>query len=584
MPPGRRPREVRVGSLEASWDGGLRWVRFDGVEVLRGILLTARDADWQTLQPEIRRLQIVADADTFAIGFDVGFRGDRFGVDGRVAFEGDRRGRIEARFTARVVAKSVVQRLGLIVLHPAGVAGRPFQATRPSDVALGVFPMLVTAERFATGYRALTWEAADGLTASLAFAGDLWETEDQRAWTDASFKSYSPPLSRPHPVTLAAGATFETAIQMAVERTAGATVTTPRRRRRMSARVTVRDETIGPLPAIGLEWSQPLECDEVARLRELGPAHFRVILDRDHDDWRSDLDLAALDAAAVGTALQLEVVGFATGEARIALADALSALHVPVVDALAFGTADDAGLVTTEGTHVGELRRRLVAVVPDIVVGGGSRANYAELAAASLPFESLDAVAFAVTPQIHATDAATVIENLTTLAVLMHSAAALGGGRPLDILCSFRPRFDAYADPPERGLAQTRFDDRLAGDLGSAWLIGTLAGILAGVLNRVTVLEASGFGGVLTSDDLVATLAAVLAMRGTHVLRVETTDGFAALALRSDDRLRVIIANLRARATTVAVALPSGWSALDDATGRVDLAPLGHRVIDAAAV
>jgi hypothetical protein len=42
-PAGGRPRRLRIGRTEATWDGGgSAWIRVDGVEVLRGILLTAR--------------------------------------------------------------------------------------------------------------------------------------------------------------------------------------------------------------------------------------------------------------------------------------------------------------------------------------------------------------------------------------------------------------------------------------------------------------------------------------------------------------------------------------------------------------
>ncbi len=211
----------------------------------------------------------------------------------------------------------------------------------------------------------------------------------------------------------------------------------------------------------------------------------------------------------------------------------------PIVGALAFGTTDDAGLVTTDGSEVAALRDRLRQVLPDLVVGGGSRVGYAELATADLPIGDLERVAFAVTPQMHATDPATIIENLSTLPVLMRSAAALSD-RPIDVLGTLRPRFDGYATPPGRRLAPTRIDDRLAGDLGQVWLIGTLAGVLPATPARVTVLEATGPAGVLLTDDgrdgsggLAAILGAVLSMGEAQVVEVETTPGCTALAIRS---------------------------------------------------
>ena len=39
----------------------------------------------------------------------------------------------------------------------------------------------------------------------IRFEGDLWEMEDQRNWTDASYKTYSTPLRPPYPVEIREG-------------------------------------------------------------------------------------------------------------------------------------------------------------------------------------------------------------------------------------------------------------------------------------------------------------------------------------------------------------------------------------------
>ena len=137
----------------ATFDGGgLRWIRVDGVEVLRGILLTARDADWRTLVPDIRGLVVTKGADAFSLDFEARFRGEGLAVDARVAYRGDAAGRTEALFDGRVVEDSVVQRLGLVVLHPADASGRPFEAFDDAgEVSLrGSFPELVSPERVPT--------------------------------------------------------------------------------------------------------------------------------------------------------------------------------------------------------------------------------------------------------------------------------------------------------------------------------------------------------------------------------------------------------------------------------------------------
>ncbi len=59
----------------------------------------------------------------------------------------------------------------------------------------------ISSARIATGYRALSYSVgATRLT--IEFEGGLFEMEDQRNWTDNTFKSYTPPLSDPRPLHL----------------------------------------------------------------------------------------------------------------------------------------------------------------------------------------------------------------------------------------------------------------------------------------------------------------------------------------------------------------------------------------------
>ena len=273
MPSGGRPRRLRVGPLEATWErGGLRWITVDGTEIIRGIQLTARDADWRTLtagddrSAHRRRRRVLLDHVRRALAGRA--------IRSRWAcccWRATSRAEIEARLSARIGSASVVQRLGLVVLHPATVAGRPFEASGDVGETRGVFPVLVSADRFASEIRSLRWEPSDGLRAALRFDGEPWETEDQRAWTDASFKSYAPPLSRPHPVTLPAGSMIDTAVRLDVTRAGGPHGRIPSRRRPALRRVRVRDASVASLPPIGFGWSGPLGTDEAERLRALAP-------------------------------------------------------------------------------------------------------------------------------------------------------------------------------------------------------------------------------------------------------------------------------------------------------------------------
>ncbi len=66
-------------------------------------------------------------------------------------------------------------------------------------------------------------DTPSGVEADVRFEGDLFEMEDQRNWTDASFKTYCTPLRNPYPVRLEAGATVHQAIHLRLN-TSGAPI------------------------------------------------------------------------------------------------------------------------------------------------------------------------------------------------------------------------------------------------------------------------------------------------------------------------------------------------------------------------
>ena len=48
----------------------------------------------------------------------------------------------------------------------------------------------------------------------MRFAGDVFEMEDQRNWTDASYKTYCTPLALPFPVEIPEGARISQSVTL----------------------------------------------------------------------------------------------------------------------------------------------------------------------------------------------------------------------------------------------------------------------------------------------------------------------------------------------------------------------------------
>ena len=78
------------------------------------------------------------------------------------------------------------------------------------------FPELIDPVQPFMDLRALTHAFAPGLAVTCRMEGDTFEMEDQRNWTDASYKTYVRPLALPWPYTLAAGERLRQRVALSV--------------------------------------------------------------------------------------------------------------------------------------------------------------------------------------------------------------------------------------------------------------------------------------------------------------------------------------------------------------------------------
>ena len=203
------PRLLSAGPLTAELEAGnLRYVRWRGIEVMRAISFIVRDREWGTYNPAISDLEVVEAPGRFAVRYRARtadaaqafvYAAEIVGeASGRLSFSG--RGRAETDF--------VTNRTGFVILHPIeGVAGEPVEIVHVDGRAVeSRFPAVIDPVQPMMGLRQLTHRAANGaLRVTCRMEGDTYEMEDQRNWTDASYKTYVRPLALPWPYTIPAG-------------------------------------------------------------------------------------------------------------------------------------------------------------------------------------------------------------------------------------------------------------------------------------------------------------------------------------------------------------------------------------------
>ncbi len=581
-------RALRAGPLTLFFESGdLRYIRLGDREVVRRIYVAVRDRNWGTIPVAISALQIEQAADHFSITFQADHRQDDIDFGWRGTITGDRRGTIAFSMDGAARSDFLRNRIGFCILHPPETcAGRScvveqHDGTRTTDE----FPYHIAPNQPFVEMRAIAHEAAPGTWVELRFAGDIFEMEDQRNWTDASYKTYCTPLRLPYPAPVAAGETVAQTVTLTLAQGQLGTGTSAPDHGPHTL-VTVGDAPLGPLPKLGLgvaSHGQPLTATEIAHLRALHLAHLRVDLRLAQADWRERLAQATAEANALDAALEVALTLTDNAEAELAaLVGALPDLAPPVARWLVFHERE--AVTSARWTA---LARRILAPAssPDAALGGGTDAYFTQLNRDRPDLAPLDLVSFSINPQVHAFDDASLVETLTMQAAVVESARQFTGDTPLAISpITLRPRFnpDATAPPaaPDPAQLPPEVDPRQASLFAAAWTVGSLAALAPTGIASATYYETTGPRGLLATADAAPwppfdalpgaafpvyhVLAAIGALRDGTVLSVTTSDALraTALAIRHDDRTHILLANLLPEPQTIALRVTGAHATL----------------------
>lgn len=499
---------VRAGPLTALLEGtDLRRLRVGGVEVVRRLTIAVRDRHWNTLPNEVDDRRLSRGPDRFLLEFDVTSRDRDFGFRFHGRLSGAVDGTITYSFDGEFSQDSEYARIGICVLHPIRAhAGQPFSAGGRHGSLHGRLPDLIGPQRVVDGlpcalfppYEELTLALSSGGEVSFAFSGDAFEMEDQRNWTDASFKSYSTPLSSGTLHRAGQGDRIRQSVR--VRTTAVATRAAERNELRLG-RVT---KTV--LPPIGFcsEPNQQPPSDEVVRLLQtVAPDHIRTELDLRGDGWRGALSDARDFSHRLGCPLELAV--FADGSS-ISRFDELSAVlrRVPLSRVLVFAAAGRSETVTetTPSGIMAHARAALHAGGVEAPVGGGTDMYFAELNRTPPDAGLMDCVAFAVVPQVHVEDDLSLFETLEAQEDAVRSGLAISRGRPLVVgPITLRHRKPFYGPPRSVEGLPFSVDVRQMSRLLAAWTLGSVKACAEAGAASLTYFETTGPRGLLVPEN-----------------------------------------------------------------------------------
>lgn len=364
----------------------------------------------------------------------------------------------------------------------------------------------------------MKWQPAAGVTALLEFEGDTFETEDQRNWTDDSFKTYCTPLSLPFPATVSKG---EKVKQMVTLRLLQA----PENISVSDTPITfsISEESL-ELPAIGIgqssEADQPgdqkvglsqlggnrviltneLTDRDITLLRPIRFTHYRVDLQLYEQDWLPKWQRAVRESEALQWPLEVALHFSNKASSELAaLAKAVSTEKIALI--LVFHR--DAKTTTTELLNqvLPELRRHF----PNAKIGGGTDYFFTELNRNRVSATNLDFLSYSVNPQVHQFDNQSLIETLQAQAYTVTSARQFAGESPVHVSpvtlkMRRNPNATGPQPAPDPQTLPASVDTRQMSLFGAGWTVGSLRNLIQSGATSLTYYETVGRKGIMQGD------------------------------------------------------------------------------------
>jgi hypothetical protein len=503
------PLDLCAGPLTLLFENGyIRSLRLGSAEIVRRVYVAVRDEFWNTVAGTIEDLSVRRTASSFVITYNSRHR--RTDIDFLWGAEIAGKASGEITFSLRGIALSRFKRnrIGLCLLHPLNTCkGTPCRIETVEGLTVeGAFPVAIAPNQPFINIRALSFPIASGLNATLRFEGDVFETEDQRNWTDATYKTYSTPLSLPLPVTIEKGATINQKVTINIDKPTAPIIHVP-----LSLHLDLSESAVmRRVPEVGATENSgnSITAKTIGRLKQLCLSHARVDCSFARDIVPERLKHAAAISNAIGCPIELALH---FGSDPRAEAASLAGLYdkTPFRIRRFLVIRDNEPSVNAD--TVASINSLLRRISPSAEIAGGTDRSFVEINRRRPPIDLLDTVSFAATPQVHTFDNVAILENLPGLQETLACAGSFSSGKPVIISpLTLRPRLNPLRPEKDGGP-----DDRQHTLFAAAWLAGALAWCTCGNALSVTFGNLLGPGGFISPDNDVYPLCLPLSWIGS---------------------------------------------------------------------
>lgn len=592
-----QPKIVHAGPWTAAYiDGDLRYIKFQGCEAIRRIYAAVRDQNWNTIPGNRTNERIEVDADSFRISYQSHHQQNEIDFVWQSSIVGTADGAIIFEFYGEARSDFYRNRIGYCVLHPSEIcSGRQAEGhyTNGRSAPL-TFPRFVAAKQPIPGFHdlvGLSHRVIDDCWCTLSFEGDIFETEDQRNWIDASFKTYSTPLSLPFPALVKSGTRIQQKVTLRYEDRGKTPATSHVAGTQDSDNKPVKiefelDAQQVAWPKIGSMMPDPATIDAsetIGAVQRLKLDHLRIDAIISDVPLNSELSRQINLVAQINASIEL-VIDLKDRSAEdqssylTALSQLLKSANASICRIAVFGGPKPN---VTSQQAVQMVRQHLQWM--GVPIGGGSNTDLYQYQLD--PIQSgIDFLCWSMNPQVHASDDYSLAESPTGAWEQTQGMRHMTSGMPISISpITLKPRFNPVEIATQKQATDSlpsSVDPRQMSLLGAAWTVGMLKAASESGCASATLFEAAGWKGfsegtsgsaapdlfpsnpemlfpVFYLFEYIGQLARPLTVQLTRSSDLDVTS----LLLISDDERHLVLGNMSGETRVVSVGT-STWDQL----------------------
>ena len=486
-------KKLIAGPLTLEYSEGSLWNISNGSEeAIRRIYLVFQDINW-TSRPFIIKDEIWQIADR-SFSAKIKAQGSHDAKDLSIELEitGSESGEITYGFSASTAVSFLRNRLGLCLLHPiAGLSGRECELTKADGaVEISRFPDAISPNQPFLNLSGISHKLQSGQVVSVKFEGEIFETEDHRNWSDASYKTYCTPISLPFPAQVTPGEVLSQKITISISGEHATSIS-----KNESAVITVGAKEI-ELPEIGLGLSEDpahLVVTEYAGFEDLAIKHLRLALNG-NSQIRSAVERALLVTQQLEIDLDLAIKAESPQQLR-AILEPIIELKDQIRSFYIFSASE-------KTTPIGFIQVAEESLGENSKIVGGTDLYFTELNRNQGSVDFIDQVNFSINPQVHSFDDRTLIQNTASQKAIATNAHRIAKGKKVSIgPITLRPRYNPNATQPNKDLSNTALpssvDARQRTWLAEGWTAMSIRSIAESEsISTLTYFETLGWRGI----------------------------------------------------------------------------------------